>query len=375
MTARRVLLKGYYGVGNLGDNALALVLARTFTELFADMELAILADRRGRLPDLPKAVKRLYFPVEAVGWRKLGKAALLGWRMVTHDILVMGGGGVLKLEDYWLMHNTYLLTKAIQLLGKRLWVIDVGIEGTPTGETKLFLSNIVRMAEIVSVRDTLSMEVLEDIAGSDIGKKIFLSADPALELVPPDYYQVRTQTNLDLSIGFAPVGSRVQVDVVVNVLRGVLNQFSEAKLLLIPFHLYQDVPVIEEIRAGLLGAGIDGSRVRSLNWSPDPLDYIDMLRNCTVVVGMRLHSLILGSLVGVPLIASGDRRHLMGFCEDAGLTIVEGLDCRSPRSGAILADVIKDAVMKPMDYTVGPDKISVMLERRKQFYEVLRRRG
>jgi polysaccharide pyruvyl transferase WcaK-like protein len=172
----RVVLLGWYGSNNTGDEALAQVISgelqrRGFNDLVAlSTNPARTASRLG----IESRSRTLFAPGTL--------AALRGARA-----LILGGGGLL--QDGTSVYNlpvyaAYVL--AARLLGVTVIGWGLGAEPLYTGLGKLLVRFIVHSSAYFSVRDQATLRLLER-AGVD-SRRVAVTADPAVLLAerPPE---------------------------------------------------------------------------------------------------------------------------------------------------------------------------------------------
>lgn len=260
----RILVSGYYGFGNLGDEALLSGLARGLGEMGHQVTV-LSAD--------PAATRKLHGLGAAHRLR-----GVLG-ALPTHDALVSGGGGLLQDRTSRRSLEYYLgLIRAARLLGKRTVVYGQSI-GPLSPQGRKAVARALRGVP-VAVRDEASRALLDDL-----GVPAARTADCALLLEPP------------ASAAFSPAG--------------------DAPILLIPRGGYP------EITAGLIVLGralaAQGQRVAALALQPSedgpcltamqaalpalevvtahsPEEALEGVARARYIVSGRLHGLVFAAL-------------------------------------------------------------------------------
>ena len=177
---RTVVLAGYYGFGNTGDEAILT---------------SILAGLRRRVPGTvfvvvsgdPEATRRQH-GVEAIDWRDL---PALSSSVTKSDAVLVGGGGLF--QDYWGLDVKTLLTPRhgeiafyagpvvlAALARKPALLYGLGFGPLSSPEARRYARAVADAAVHVSVRDEASRELL--LATGVPEARIHLSADPAFAL-------------------------------------------------------------------------------------------------------------------------------------------------------------------------------------------------
>jgi hypothetical protein len=182
-TARHVLIAGYYGFGNTGDEAILAAMLQ-------DLRLVVPEARFLVTSGSPTATASTH-DVEAIQWNDIPAVVEAARRS---DLILIGGGGLF--HDYWgfepqnLFSRHYygistLATVALlaTLLDKPLMVYAVGVGPLLSKESQVHTRAIFEQAHAATVRDLESGQLLESIGVAP--GSIEVTADPAFRLGPP----------------------------------------------------------------------------------------------------------------------------------------------------------------------------------------------
>ncbi len=177
---KHILVAGYYGFHNSGDEAILRVLISDLRRAEAELSVCILSGD-------PKATRRMY-DVDAIAH---GDIAGIIEQARRSDALIVGGGGIFL--DYWgAQKNTILTSKQaglpfycnLPLLGQMLekpvllYAVGVGPLFSAGGEELTRLA--FKLAPAATVRDSESLEILQFLGVPT--KKIRITADPAFNI-------------------------------------------------------------------------------------------------------------------------------------------------------------------------------------------------
>ncbi|MGC8669161.1 MAG: polysaccharide pyruvyl transferase CsaB [Chthonomonadales bacterium] len=283
----RIVVSGYYGCGNLGDEA---VLA------------GILYSFRVRRPDMPTeftvlsanpAVTRRVHGVNAIP--RMGPAAL--WRSIKECRLLISGGGslfqdVTSLRSllYYAMvpHFAFRLKRPVMLYAQ-----GVGPLRRPIAQR--IVRGVANRAAVVSVRDEASAELLRQIG---VRRAVEVTADPAFALPVGDAGPLMREFGLERGalLGFALRPWPAQVVPVSAFARmvEVAAQWASAHPVFIPLHPPGDLELAEHIaRASQLPVTLIRRRMA-------PQEGIALIAQMKALAAMRLHALIFAAMAGVP---------------------------------------------------------------------------
>ncbi|MFC2061961.1 polysaccharide pyruvyl transferase CsaB [Elusimicrobiota bacterium] len=285
----KVILSGYYGYNNAGDELILDSILNGFKKYFPDTEVNVLM-RGGKSRENSGNVRFLhrYDPVSILV------------NLINSDALILGGGGLIQDHSGILtVYYYYMLMALAKILFKKLIVFNQGI-GPIKSRFNLFIARILfKKADFIAVRDEYSKEYMQWLIGDD--KDIILGADPVFT---------------DISVHKKEAGKemrRIGVSV-----RKWKNYRVEDKLAVIvkklkakgeecfniPFHRDYD------------GINIEG--VEEINWE-HPRQIWQIFSGLDGLIGMRLHSLIIGVLCGLPVVGISYDPKVTSFCGFMGI--------------------------------------------------------
>lgn len=277
----KVVVSGYYGFGNTGDEAIALAITR---ELKKQGHTPVL------LSNTPEETARLY-GCESVA--RMNPAALLS-TLSSAGLLLSGGGGLLQDKTSARNLSYYLgIIRMARMLGKRAMVFNQSIGPlTPAGEKKVAAA--LRGLRLM-VRDRGSLDSLRRM-----GLEAELGGDPALLLEPTPGI-----ARDPFTVIIAPRGD---VGDSLPALRRTVKRLREKGRRVVALSFMPDH---------------DDSAARSLDAdelisTKDPQVALDAIAASGFVIGVRLHAVILAAAAGVPFCGVAYDPKITGFCQDAG---------------------------------------------------------
>ncbi len=343
-------IAGYYGFGNIGDDAILASMLADLRREFPQARFDILSDRYVPITESPG--------VRTILWRD--------WTRVIQsvagcDLLIVGGGG---LFNYYLDYNPdELLTQSTnlapfifglpvlaRLLRKPCCIYGVGASAFNSPAALHHARLAVRLADVCTVRDAVSREILEGDSGSF--HPIAVTADPAFRLENVD---PKTLAN-HLSAAAFEALPRTVVVVFRNWtfgpdrswelhLAAALREFAAERglrVLFVPFHSLLDAPFdLNNDRSAIdrLSAHLgDAVEYEALSNQLSPGEVSAIFSRCAMVVGMRLHACILAVRNAVPFLGlayDAKVRNVMAHC---------GLDRFVLDPGEFTAERLRDAL-------------------------------
>ncbi|MEZ0326470.1 MAG: polysaccharide pyruvyl transferase CsaB [Fimbriimonas sp.] len=276
----RILLAGYLGSGNLGDDAMML----GFTHGLQDQDVTVMTGN-------PEETNRLYgFDVVA---RKDSKAVDAAIKQC--DALVFPGGSIFQdvTSVFSVKYYADLVSDA-KKAGKKVFLLGQGVGPLNSFFGKRMAASAFGAADAISVRDPQSMQALKDIG---VQKNVRLTADSAFLLPQPhqgDDEQSFSVGNMK-SIGIAPrpLDKKTDVSGLFAELCKLMYQ-SGTMPVLIEMDSQEDGPLIEEIHKK------GGGRIPQIRKLGTPMNYQMRVRRMEALIAMRLHAGVLGATVGIP---------------------------------------------------------------------------
>lgn len=297
----RVLLSGYYGFGNLGDEALAEVIATQLRARFPHVQLDVLS------ADPDATARELH--VASTPRMDMGRVRDAIGRA---DVVLSGGGGLLQNATSLrsLLYYAGIVRSAVKA-GKHAMIFAQSI-----GPLDFWGRAIVREwckgVERATVRDNRSLALLESLLPDTPVER---TADPVFLYDAPD-------EDDDLSLeGIGPDADPLVIVSVrkaagmkdgIDVVAAAVDRLSAAHHARVAF-----LPL-----GGRTDAEVSTAVIRKCTSAPVLLPECSLARSATLirrskaVVGMRLHALILAARYGVPFLAIPYDPKVSSLCDD-----------------------------------------------------------
>lgn len=330
----RVLLSGYYGFGNLGDEALLEVIVDGLRRRFPAVQLEVLSAT-------PAATARLHQVESTPRWDWRAIRAAIG----RAEVVLSGGGGLLQSATSLrsLLYYAGILREAIR--ARRKTMVFAQSIGPLDRWGRLVVRQFCKGLDRATVRDERSRLLLQQLLpktpverGAD---PVFLYGDPAADAdlsaeglgpesgayavtsvrkiaafreVPPTIARVvdRLAQRYDIRSAFLPLGGAADAAASTDVIRACASS-----------------PVL-------------------LPECPLP-KAASILRGARVVVGMRLHSLVLAARYAVPFLAIAYDPKVSSLCEDLEYPLEPLWKAGDPRPSDATVDALVDRLVNERD--------------------------
>ena len=328
--AKIILIAGYYGFDNIGDEAILSAMLAGFRKQRNDLDFIVFSSH----PERTQAEHG----VRAVHWKDV--RAMLSAAQQS-DLIVLGGGGIF--QDYWGMPADSHLTQfhwgisyysSIALLAhlyqKPFMIYSVGVGPLLTEEGKKWTKLAFDLAEAATVRDSESLALLAALGVSV--ETVEVKPDPGLTLIPEagDSAAIFSAAGVDLD-GQPILGVCLRnwtegekSAAWKRELASALDQFlarNQARVVFIPlqvgeYELENDHVVALEV----IGMMETKDKVHAVAVTHAPAITAGLISRCAMLVGMRLHSLVFATSAGVPAVALAYDPKVHNFMRALGLS-------------------------------------------------------
>lgn len=295
----RVVIGGYYGFGNVGDEAvLAGILVALRSSLPHD-DVVVLSGN-------PTQTRRLH------GVKAAPRITGALRTLPGADLFISGGGSLIQDVTSARSALYYLGVLGLATVLARATVVYAqGIGPLRRGWVRALARRILARTTLITVRDEDSVGVLKDLG---IVRPVHLVADPAFVLVPTPSGQIQDVIGSHHAprIGVAPRSWRDDafVDALVEGLRAARRRLGETEFIVLALHPDRDLALCTRVAQDVGGRVLAGL---------PPRDLMAVVGTMDLLVGVRLHALIASVLMGVPPIGLSYDPKVDGFLRRIGL--------------------------------------------------------
>jgi polysaccharide pyruvyl transferase CsaB len=315
----RLVVSGYYGFGNTGDDAVLAGMLELFARAGVDRaDVTVLSGDPARTEGehAVRGVSR---------WNPLRVAAELR----RADALVSGGGSLLQDVTGAGTVGYYAGVMQLARLARRPYaVVAQGLGPIRRPPNRRIARATLNRAAHLSLRDDRSIALARRIG---VTRPIQRAADPAVALRPPRH---REEPGTHVLVA---VRGGFPADAIVGPLRDVVAELArEHRILALPMHGAVDRDASRALVTGIAAAE---------STDPDAAfgEKLSAIAGASVVIGVRLHALVLAAAAGVPAVAISYDPKVEAFAERAGIPVIASttsvLDLESAL--ATIADVVR----------------------------------
>lgn len=316
----KVVISGYYGFNNIGDESILTAIISNIRDSIDDIDITVLSED----PELTKSKHN----VSAINRKDIFKIMK---EIKNCDLLISGGGSLL--QDVT-SSRSILYYLAIMFIGKffrkKVMIYSQGIGPINKKINRRLTKYILNKVDVITLRDEKSQRVLREININN--ENINVTADPVIGLKRGDIelgVNILKEAGLkDKSkplIGFAIRGRDKNEDLVntiSNVADSIIDELG-VNVVFIPFHHGEDIEIINDINKKMKNKTI------CLKGKYDINEMLSIVGNLDLLIGVRLHSLIFGAVMNIPMIAiSYDPKinNFMDYLDETVFSNIEDLD-------------------------------------------------
>jgi len=327
---RRVILHGYYGNKNLGDDAILLATKAIF-EYLPHVDLRVL----GHTPHLMNTIVGKKIARLPYGRTLLYKYHFkkMKEQVDKADALILGGGGILHDRKSRDATKDVRLLLHMQSKRKPTMIYAVGVAGFWREKSKRLVKQAVENAQYLSCRDPASAKRIRNLG---VTTPIEVTGDPSIKIpkllgLNPDARQFDVQQmKVYVSLRRYYVTAQM-IKALTKLVQFLVNRYN-AKVDLVPLRTawFDD----DRVALNRLYDQSDRSYRQSISLvrrRPLVQEFTKNLASTSMMIGMKLHSIILASSMGVPCIALSYKQDVTDFmryikAERYALSLAEACD-------------------------------------------------
>ncbi|HHY21718.1 MAG TPA: polysaccharide pyruvyl transferase CsaB [Bacilli bacterium] len=283
----KVVLSGYYGFDNVGDEAILYSIIQALREVDPTIEITVLSNQ-------PEKTAETY-GVKAVNRWKLKEVAKV---IKQSDGLISGGGSLLQDETGGrsVIYYTGVMLMA-RFLGKPFFVYAQGMGPLNQTFNQRLTKFAIKKAAKITVRDIESKQLLERIG---VKKDIELVPDPVLGICGGDLKSGwLEQIGIDEPFITVSVRDWPSEQPYKERLAHTLDELSSRgyRIVFIPMHGEHDKKSSEDVMKLMKKEAMIAPFDASIE------EKIALIRSSHLLIGMRLHALIFATVVHTPFVA------------------------------------------------------------------------
>ncbi len=332
---KKVLLSGYYGFNNSGDDAILTSIVSDIQELSGEVDIKVLTkdkERTRKQVGLP-GVDR--FSIREV-WHALGET----------DVFVSGGGSLLQdvtsSRSLWYYLAVMYMAK---LRGKKLYVFANGVGPINKSFNRYLTKIILKKADLITLRDQDSAEFVDSLGINN--ENMLVTADPVMNLKPVNdkrATEILHDEEIDLDKPLVGLSLRSWhnenklIEAFGDSLLRIARNHPELNFLFIPLHYPQDYLFNLKIKE-YMGMP-ENFYILQKQYSAEEI--MGIIGKTDVTLAMRLHALIYSAVMETPTLPIIYDPKIEGLMGELDINYGVDVDDIEPISLGELFDVLWD---------------------------------
>ncbi len=291
----KLLIAGYHGFGNCGDEAILQAMVKNIRALPLDLEITALSKK----PDFTKTE----YNVNSV--QRFDLFGVLG-AILKSDVVLSGGGTLLQDGTSTRSLLYYLsIIKTAKLFGKRVMVYANGIGPVNGARNRKLVKKVLTGVDVITLREKLSEADLRSIGVTR--DDVTVTADPAFTLESADdarASEIFADENIPFE-GGKMVGVSVRAwnkakygdDFVVKLAKTCDTLAKQGKtIVLLPMEYPRDLEISQKL--------IDNMQEKAYIFKKryNPSEILGLVGCFDLMISMRLHTLIFAAVKNVPML-------------------------------------------------------------------------
>ncbi|WP_088009629.1 polysaccharide pyruvyl transferase CsaB [Indiicoccus explosivorum] len=311
----KIVLSGFYGLGNTGDEAILKAIIDNLRAELDNPEITVFS--------LSPEETSAEHGVESIyrAWRHSNKEK---WRALREaDLLISGGGGLL--QDTYPTKFLFgplpyylLIVQLAKAAGTKVMFFSQGIGPVTSRWGKTLMKTFANQADFITVRDAYSKEYLHKLGVTK--PETVVTADIVFAFRSDE--EDRAYQSLPLSGDEKIVAVTVRpwfdhpdyLDKMAYVLDGLIEQRGVTPVF-VPMEGKYDVPASQDVMSRMRHA--DRTLLLGSDFSPN--EFLNFIRHAELTVGLRLHALIFSALASVPHLGLSYDRKVESFLKRSGM--------------------------------------------------------
>ncbi|PTW03547.1 polysaccharide pyruvyl transferase CsaB [Halanaerobium saccharolyticum] len=317
---KNIVISGYYGFNNLGDEAVLAGISSLLKEKSKDLKITVLSAE-------PEQTAERY-NLNAVS--RTSVIQILA-SLAEADLFISGGGSLLQDVTGSFSVPYYLgLAWLARLQGTKTVYYAQGAGPLNKKWSQLLTAFSLNRFELLGVRDQGSQNLLQEIG---VKKEIELTVDPVFALYDPlNNLKQQIKGKIEVGISVRPWS----VDYI-SELAAALNQFAEGKkikFIIFPMHQGSDEEISLQLKKKLT------AEAEICDLPPVPGEALKAFSQLDLFVGVRLHSLIFALLNQIPLLALSYDPKIEGLMSELDyLPLIKLEDLEADQAAAELENI------------------------------------
>ena len=304
----KIVISGYYGFDNCGDEAVLLAMLHCLRLLYPDAKITVLSGN-------PEKTREIYGVKAVSRWSPVKIAR----EILSCRLLISGGGSLLQDVTSSRSPSYYLgVIRMALFLRKRVMIYSQGV-GPLTGEkNRAMVAKTLNRCHEITLRDAHSAELLKELG---VTRDMQVTCDPVMALRREDVINAefanekwKDQLNPDKPLLMVAIRCWKDDSHIAPVARLLDIQVENGwNVLLVPAHFPDDMEAIAKLRNHM------AAKPFCIDKSLHANEFLSLAALADRVFSMRLHGLICAMAMGTTMLGLSYDPKVSAFMHQAGL--------------------------------------------------------
>jgi len=322
-----ILISGYYGFGNIGDELILHNLVQSLTDYKASLVV---------LSHHPQQTQKQYGIQGVFRWNPI---ALLR-EIQRCRVLISGGGGLIQDLSGPFTPVYYLSILALaHWLGKKTIILGQGFGPIMRASNKMLAKKILSQVDLIVVRDYAALEWCLRLGVYP--ERLVLGADlvwcmPSVEKTEKDHWTICLRSDW--------LGNTIPAWIVKII---ALARFKKRKIRFIALGNRGDAELLQRLEAESDFKDCDFIRISQQVASPTSIhEIIQSFAGSELVISMRYHGILLGAQAGAVVTGFGPDQKISNLLHELGQPVLDKSDIPGSVNTALEQIVELSSVMR-----------------------------
>lgn len=312
---KNILICGNYGIDNLGDDAILGGLKKLILSVWPAAKITVMSSSPLKTSQNFKVKSVRLFPVGVRSFLKFWftPSFFAAFKALKKaDIVFLGGGGLFNDQEWKSILIWYVQFLWFRIFHKKLVCIAQSVGPLKHKRSRILVKSVFKYAKLVTVRDGQSLKLLHEIGI----EKVHLLSDPAFAIGYESEKSVSRQDRVVLSVRpWKPANSNALYKEIAHAIDEIFMKHG-LKFVFLPFQqrIENDELAFYEILSLL-----EHKEAIALEYPDDYIHALEIIGRSSLVLGMRLHSIIFSCLTITPFVALSYSQKVKSFADSIGM--------------------------------------------------------
>lgn len=333
--AKKIVVSGWYGFKNTGDEAILSSMISTLKNELKNIEIVVFSSDpiyTSKTHNVKSVKMHSVGIVSGISLLLKGMLYQTMKPLLEADLFILGGGGFLSDWQSWTVIKQWLGQVVLaKMFRKKVMLYAIGAGPITTVKGKYLTRTILnKCTDVITVRDEESKKWLKK---AGVKKEIYVTADPAVQLDPAEsdrISEILKEENIDsnkplVGIALAPIfhiqkywpnqqNKYYKFKEVWPEIIDIITLKLDADVVFIPMQ----IPTDRDFALELTKKMENNDRIKVIIGEYTPQEVMGIIGRLDMIIGMRLHSLILASVMCVPMVGIVYHHKLWSFLSKVG---------------------------------------------------------